>query len=236
MNTCVARPRTVRNRIEVSPRKHEPAYVTEAANDTKPAYHAAKRALDVVVSALALIALTPLFAVVALIVKLTSRGPVFFGQTRVGKDGREFRFYKFRSMVADAEARKAALLEQNDHGESVTFKMKRDPRITRIGRFIRKTSIDELPQLWSVLTGDMTLVGPRPAVPTEVAKYTPQQRKRLAVTPGLTCLWQVSGRGDLPFDRQVELDLEYIRSRSLWLDAKLLAKTVPAVLNGRGAY
>jgi len=183
-----------------------------------------------------LVLLAPLFAVVALLIKLTSRGPVLFAQNRVGKDGREFRFFKFRSMVVDAEAKKAELLNWNDHQDSITFKMKKDPRVTWIGKLIRRTSIDELPQVWNVLVGDMSLVGPRPAVPQEVAKYTPQERKRLAVTPGLTCIWQVSGRGNIPFDGQVAMDLDYIRNRSLWLDLTLLARTVPAVLSARCAY
>jgi lipopolysaccharide/colanic/teichoic acid biosynthesis glycosyltransferase len=200
------------------------------------AYQMAKRALDVSVAATMLVALTPLFAIIALLIKLGSRGPVFFSQTRVGKDGREFACFKFRSMVVNAEKLKADLLKKNDHKDSITFKMKRDPRVTWIGRIIRKTSIDELPQLWHVLTGGMSLVGPRPAVTAEVAKYTPMQSQRLAVAPGLTCIWQVSGRGNLPFDRQVELDIEYIRRQSFLFDLALIVKTVPAVLFGRGAY
>jgi len=200
------------------------------------AYLVAKRVTDVVVSATLIVALTPLFTLIAVLIKLTSTGPVIFAQWRIGKNGRPFRFYKFRSMVLDAENRKTSLLSQNDHTNSVTFKMRRDPRITWIGRIIRKGSIDELPQLWNVLEGEMTLVGPRPAVPAEVAQYTDYHRARLPVTPGLTCLWQVSGRGDLPFDRQVELDIEYIRRRSYWFDLILLARTVPTVLTGRGAY
>ena len=136
----------------------------------------------------------------------------------------------------DAEARKAALLARNDHGASVTFKMKRDPRVTRVGAVLRRTSLDELPQLWSVLRGDMSLVGPRPPVPSEVARYTPADRRRLDVRPGLTCLWQVSGRGDIPFPEQVELDAEYIESRGFWTDLRLLLRTIPAVVLGRGAY
>lgn len=195
-----------------------------------------KRAIDVTVALILLPLLLPLFAMVALFIKLTDGGPVLFWQKRVGRWGRVFPFPKFRSMVVNAEKLKTQLLEKNDHKSGVTFKMKRDPRITWIGRIIRKTSIDELPQLWCVLTGEMTLVGPRPPVPDEVAKYRLCERRRLEVVPGLTCLWQVSGRGDLPFDKQVELDLEYIRSQSLWLDLKICLMTVPAVLLGRGAY
>jgi lipopolysaccharide/colanic/teichoic acid biosynthesis glycosyltransferase len=199
-------------------------------------YAVAKRTTDLLGAGFLLILLMPLFAAIALTIKLTSRGPIFFSQWRVGEGGRRFRFYKFRSMVVDAEERKAALLAWNDHQDSITFKMKRDPRITLIGRWIRKGSIDELPQLWNVLKGDMSLVGPRPPVPSEVALYTEEEWQRLTVTPGLTCLWQVSGRGDLPFDRQVELDREYIRRRSWWFDCVLLLRTIPAVLTARGAY
>jgi lipopolysaccharide/colanic/teichoic acid biosynthesis glycosyltransferase len=139
-------------------------------------------------------------------------------------------------MVVNAEALKDTLLSQNVHKEGVTFKMKKDPRVTWIGGIIRKLSIDELPQLWCVLKGDMSLVGPRPPVPREVAQYSLADRRRLDVTPGLTCIWQVSGRGDIPFPQQVELDVQYIQSQSFWLDIKLLLKTIPAVLLGKGAY
>jgi lipopolysaccharide/colanic/teichoic acid biosynthesis glycosyltransferase len=196
----------------------------------------AKRFLDVTVSGSLLVVLAPLFALVALLIKATDRGPVLFWQTRVGRGGREFQFPKFRSMVPNAEGLLGTLLHQNHHKTGVTFKLKRDPRVTWIGRIIRKTSIDELPQLWCVLVGRMTLVGPRPALPREVAHYTPVECGRLAVTPGLTCLWQISGRGDIPFAQQVEMDLEYIEKQSLWLDLKILILTIPAVLTGRGAY
>jgi lipopolysaccharide/colanic/teichoic acid biosynthesis glycosyltransferase len=139
-------------------------------------------------------------------------------------------------MVVDAEAKKADLMKWNKHVNSITFKMCRDPRVTWVGRIMRKTSIDELPQLWNVLIGEMTLVGPRPAVVAEVQRYTAREQRRLAVTPGLTCIWQVSGRADLDFQQQVELDVRYIRERSLWLDFKLMLLTVPAVLSGKGAY
>jgi lipopolysaccharide/colanic/teichoic acid biosynthesis glycosyltransferase len=195
-----------------------------------------KRCLDVVGAAALLVALGPLFLIVALLIKLNDGGPVLFWQRRVGQWGRPFWFPKFRSMVVNAEQLKAQLLARNDHGSCVTFKMKRDPRITWIGRVIRKTSVDELPQLWCVLKGDMSLVGPRPPLPQEVAAYSLTQRRRLEVVPGLTCLWQISGRGDLPFPRQVDLDIEYIESRSLWVDLRILLRTVPAVLLGRGAY
>lgn len=197
---------------------------------------ALKRAIDIVAALTLLVCLAPLFAAIALAIKLTDRGPVLFWQTRVGRWGREFPFPKFRSMVVNAEKLKDALLAENQHKNSITFKMKRDPRVTWIGRIIRKLSIDELPQLWCVLKGDMSLVGPRPPVPREVAQYTLADRRRLDATPGLTCIWQVSGRGDIPFPQQVELDVQYIESQSLWFDVKLLLKTVPAVLLGKGAY
>lgn len=197
---------------------------------------ALKRGLDVLASGAGLIVLSPLFLLVALAIKLTDRGPVLFWQKRVGQWGREFPFPKFRSMVVNAEALKDQLLTENQHGQSVTFKMKKDPRITWIGRLIRRTSIDELPQLWCILKGDMSLVGPRPPVPREVALYTLRDRRRLDVIPGLTCIWQVEGRGDIPFEQQVEMDVAYIESQSFWNDIKLLLKTVPAVITGKGAY
>jgi len=195
-----------------------------------------KRFIDIAVSGVMLLALSPLFLFVAAAIKLTDRGPVLFWQTRVGKWGREFAFPKFRSMVVDAEKRKDAILDQSHHQDSVTFKMKKDPRVTWIGRIIRKLSVDELPQLWNVLKGDMSLVGPRPPVPGEVEQYSLADRRRLDVTPGLTSPWAVAGRGDIPFDAQVDLDVQYIESQSLWLDLKILFKTVPAVLFGKGAY
>ena len=195
-----------------------------------------KRLLDLVGSALLLIALSPVLLGIALWIKLDSPGPVLFRQTRVGRYGKYFSMWKFRSMYIDAEARKQALLAQNEMAGGVLFKMRNDPRITRVGRFIRRASIDELPQLWNVLMGDMSLVGPRPALPSEVNQYSLAERRRLDVIPGITCIWQVSGRSDIPFDQQVHLDVEYIESQSFWLDLKLLLLTVPAVLLGRGAY
>jgi len=195
-----------------------------------------KRLLDIIVCGSMLIFCFPIFLIIALLIKLTDRGPVLFWQSRVGQWGREFPFPKFRSMVMNAEALKDKLLASNDHKNGITFKMKKDPRITWIGRILRKTSMDELPQIWCVLRGDMSLVGPRPPVPREVALYTLSDRRRLDVKPGLTCIWQVSGRGDIPFDRQVELDVQYIESQSLWLDLVLLLKTAPAILIGKGAY
>ena len=195
-----------------------------------------KRTMDILLSCICILAAMPIFLLTALLVKLTSPGPIIFSQVRVGKYGRHFKFYKFRSMYIDAEARKAELLKLNESGDGVIFKMKHDPRITPVGRFIRKFSIDELPQLFNVLLGDMSLVGPRPPVPQEVAHYTLDERKRLNITPGITCLWQVSGRSELPFRQQMALDKEYIASRSAWKDFLILLKTIPAILTGRGAY
>ena len=195
-----------------------------------------KRILDIVLSLAALIVLTPLFIILAAAIKLTSPGPVFFVQIRVGRFGQTFSFYKFRSMYVDAEKRKAELLAANQSADGVIFKMKDDPRITPVGKLLRKTSMDELPQFLNVLFGDMSLVGPRPPVPSEVAQYSLEDRKRLNVRPGLTCLWQVSGRSDSPFHRQVALDKEYIGSRSLKHDLLILLRTIPAILSGRGAY
>ena len=196
-----------------------------------------KRLLDVLGSVAALLMLSPLLVLTALAIKLEDpSGPVFYFQTRVGQWGRTFRFPKFRSMLSNADQLKDTLLAENQHGDSVTFKMKDDPRITRTGRIIRRFSIDELPQIFCVLRGEMSLVGPRPALPREVALYTFADRRRLDAKPGLTCIWQVSGRGDIPFPQQVMLDEQYINSKSLWMDLKLLLKTIPAVLSGRGAY
>lgn len=197
---------------------------------------ALKRAVDLLITVPAILLSLPLMAAIAAAIKLTDRGPVLFWQTRVGKWGREFDFPKFRSMCVDAEAKKRALLAANDHGDNVTFKMKHDPRVTTVGRVIRRLSLDELPQLWCVLRGEMSLVGPRPPVPSEVAQYTLSDRRRLDAVPGLTCLWQVGGRGTVPFPQQVEMDVDYIDRQSLMTDVRILLKTVPAVLTGRGAY
>jgi lipopolysaccharide/colanic/teichoic acid biosynthesis glycosyltransferase len=170
-----------------------------------------------------------------LAIKLTSGGNVLFRQTRCGLNGRFFTLYKFRTMVEDAEERRAGLLHLNEMKGGPVFKLKSDPRVTWFGRFLRRYSLDELPQLWNVLRGDMSLVGPRPPIPEEVAQYQRWQRRRLAMKPGLTCLWQVSGRNELDFDRWMQLDLEYIDSWSPWLDFKILLRTIPAVLSGKGA-
>ena len=194
-----------------------------------------KRTLDILLSGIALALLSPLFLLIALLIKLEDRGPVFFAQTRVGQFGREFRMFKFRSMCMDAEQRLKDLLAKNQHKQGVTFKLKNDPRITRVGRLLRKFSLDELPQFYNVFKGDMSLVGPRPPVPREVALYSQSDRRRLAVKPGITCIWQVSGRAEIDFKGQVQLDVQYIESQRTSTDLRILAKTVPAVISGRGA-
>jgi exopolysaccharide biosynthesis polyprenyl glycosylphosphotransferase len=195
----------------------------------------AKRTLDVVGSAAGLVVLSPVFLIVALAIKLSSRGPMLFAQERCGLGGIPFRFYKFRTMVADAEQRKQALEHLNEMRGPI-FKIRRDPRITGLGRVLRKLSLDELPQLWNVLRGDMSLVGPRPPTPDEVVRYTPRQVQRLSVMPGITGLWQVSGRNEIAdFERWIDLDLEYAQTGSLWLDLRILMKTVLVVVLLRGA-
>ncbi|MCK4234928.1 sugar transferase [candidate division WOR-3 bacterium] len=193
-----------------------------------------KGIFDRVFSFIMLILLFPLFFMVAVLIKLTSKGPVFFRQVRCGVNGRKFIFYKFRTMVEDAEKRKSELTHLNV--KKIVFKISEDPRITKIGRFLRKTSIDELPQLYNVFKGDMSLVGPRPPVPQEVELYEDWQRRRLSMKPGLTCLWQVDGRSELDFDDWMKLDLEYIDTWTLSLDMKILLRTIPAVLSTKGAY
>lgn len=198
-------------------------------------YNFIKRAVDILISLLGIILLSPLFLIVAIIIKLDSRGNAIFRQIRIGKDGRPFVFYKFRTMKHGAEKLKDHLQHLSDI-KGPAFKIKKDPRITRVGRFLRKSSIDELPQLFNVLKGDMTLVGPRPPLPEEVKKYGRREKRRLKVKPGLTGLWQVSGRNDISFLEWMELDLYYIEHRSIVLDLKILIRTIPAVLSGKGAY
>ncbi len=194
-----------------------------------------KRALDVIGSCAALIALSPLLALLAALVRLDG-GPAIFAQTRVGRHGREFKMFKFRSMRPDAEKLLAELLAANKHEVGVTFKIKDDPRITRMGRWMRRYSLDELPQFYNVFLGNMSLVGPRPPVPREVALYTLADRRRLSVKPGITCIWQISGRAEIDFPGQVKLDVSYIESQSLANDLKILVQTPRAVVFGSGAY
>jgi exopolysaccharide biosynthesis polyprenyl glycosylphosphotransferase len=194
-----------------------------------------KRAFDVLASSIALVLLAPVIAVLAVLVKLSSPGPVFYRSTRVGRGGRPFTFYKLRSMVKDADLKRRNLAHMNE-ADGPVFKIARDPRITGIGRFMRSTSLDEVPQFWNILKGDMSLVGPRPPIPEEVAQYEPWQLRRLDVLPGLTCLWQISGRSRIGFQEWMRLDLEYIRHQSFRLDLKILLRTIPAVLSREGAY
>ncbi|TLF40543.1 sugar transferase [Lacticaseibacillus zeae] len=195
-----------------------------------------KRCFDVIVSSLSLVLLSGVFLVIALLIKLDDpRGKVFYSQTRLGKDGREFQMWKFRSMVANADKMVDKLLSKNDV-DGAMFKIKSDPRITRVGRVLRKYSLDELPQFYNVLRGDMSLVGPRPPLPREVANYTSYDRQRLMVIPGITGLWQVSGRSDLSFEEMVALDLRYIEHACFFQDIKILFKTVSVVIHPNGAY
>ncbi|MFB7138935.1 sugar transferase [Gottfriedia sp. NPDC056225] len=195
-----------------------------------------KRLIDLLGAFLGLLVLLPVFIVVAIIIKLEDpKGPVFFYQARVGKNGKEFKMYKFRSMVTDAEERLKELLQHNEVSGAM-FKMKDDPRITWIGKFIRKTSIDELPQFFNVLLGDMSLVGPRPPLPREVAEYTDYDKQRLLVTPGCTGLWQVSARNSVGFDEMVQLDLTYIINRSIIYDIQIIIKTVGVLLGSKNAF
>jgi lipopolysaccharide/colanic/teichoic acid biosynthesis glycosyltransferase len=197
-----------------------------------------RRSLDILVTGTGLALLMPLFALVALAIRLDSKGPIFFAQERIGEGGRRFRMWKFRTMVINAEALKDELAKQHAAAvvDGVRFKLMRDPRVTRVGRVLRKFSIDELPQLFNVLRGDMTLIGPRPPVWREVARYDNRALRRLEVKPGLTCLWQVRGRSDLTFDQQVQLDIEYVDRVTPLEELRILLETVPAVLLGKGAY
>ncbi|MDT2047784.1 sugar transferase [Priestia flexa] len=199
-------------------------------------YRYTKRSTDIVGSLAGIIVLSFLFLVISVWIKIEDpRGPVFFSQKRVGKNGKEFNMYKFRSMVTDAEERLKELLALNETTGAM-FKMKNDPRVTRVGRFIRKTSIDELPQLFNVLKGDMSLVGPRPPLPREVDEYTSYDKQRLFVVPGCTGLWQVSGRSNIGFKEMVELDLQYIQTRSLLVDVKIIFKTILVLFGSKDAF
>jgi len=192
-----------------------------------------KRLFDIVFSFIALIILAPIFAIVAIMIKATSKGPVFFKQERGGLNGRKFMLYKFRTMVVDAEAKLKDVLAYNEMDGPV-FKLTNDPRLTKVGKFLRKFSVDELPQLWNVLKEDMSIVGPRPPIPAEIDKYANWQRRRLSMMPGITCLWQVKGRNNIDFEAWMRFDLEYIDNWSLWLDCKIILQTIPVVLFGIG--
>lgn len=200
-----------------------------------PVYMFCKRAMDIIGSLAGLILLSPLLLIIAIAIKIEDpKGSIFFAQQRCGKDNKLFPMYKFRSMVSNAEELLEELMEHNEMDGPV-FKIKDDPRITKVGKFIRKTSVDELPQLFNILRGDMSIVGPRPAIPHEVAEYNDYQRQRLLVKPGLTCIWQVSGRNSIGFDEWMEMDLEYITTRSLWMDIKLIFKTVGVLFGDENA-
>ncbi len=209
---------------------HDPLFPVKEVS-----YASAKRVFDVVVSCALLLIALPIMLITAIAIKITSRGPVFFKQVRVGEGGRFFWCYKFRSMCTDAESKKDQLMHLNEASGPV-FKIKNDPRVTRVGSIIRKLSVDELPQFFNVLKGEMSVVGPRPPVLREVEEYTAFERGRLAVKPGITCLWQVSGRSNISFERWVQLDLDYIETMSLKNDVRILIRTVPAVLKGSGAH
>ena len=194
-----------------------------------------KRAFDIIASLLGLIILSPIFLVCAIAIYIEDGGPVIFKQDRNGKDGKIFRMYKFRSMCKNAEELHKELLKMNEL-DGPAFKMKDDPRLTRVGKFIRKTSLDELPQLVNILKGEMSVVGPRPLPTYETEQCTPYQNQRLKVKPGLTCYWQCSGRSDIPFDEWMELDLKYIKEANIWIDIKIICRTALSVLGKRGAY
>lgn len=196
---------------------------------------AAKRLVDILISSLGFLILMPLGVVIAILVKLDSEGPVLYKQARIGKGGKQFTMYKFRSMFKSAD-KMLANLDHLNEAEGPVFKIRKDPRVTRIGGLLRKSSLDELPQIINVIKGNMSLVGPRPPLPNEVAKYNDYQYMRLSIKPGITCIWQIQGRSNISFDQWVELDLEYIRNQSLWLDFKILLKTIPAVIKGNGAW
>ena len=198
-------------------------------------YLVLKRLMDIVGASLGLLLASPIMLIVAILIKFEDpKGPIFFSQVRNGAYPKTFKMYKFRSMYIDAEERLEELMHLNEQS-GPAFKIKDDPRITKVGKLIRKTSLDELPQLFNVLKGDMSLVGPRPAIPREIEQYTPYQMQRLLVKPGLTCIWQVSGRNNIGFDEWVELDIEYIKTRNLWLDIKLILMTIPAMLGDENA-
>jgi lipopolysaccharide/colanic/teichoic acid biosynthesis glycosyltransferase len=230
------------NREVVATRQQEPRRNDLATPDwlepvdKRRGYAVLKRFLDIVGGLTGLLLLSPLLLVVAAIIKLFEGGPVLYRHTRIGLQGQEFTCYKFRTMVPNADGMKSDIQHGNHHDDDRSFKIRSDPRVTPFGLWLRRTSIDEVPQLWNVVKGDMSLVGPRPPIPEEVSRYTLADMRRLLVKPGLTCIWQVSGRSELAFPIQLHLDLQYIKHRSLLLDLKLILLTIPAVLSRRGAY
>lgn len=210
-------------------------YVPSVPVEETLVFRMVKRAFDLIVASAALIVFAPLMIVVSILIVMEDKGPILYRQPRIGRYGVPFWFYKFRSMRVDADRIRAELLKHSD-AQGAAFKMKNDPRITRIGRFIRKFSVDEMPQLFSVLAGHMSIVGPRPHLAVEVSTYTPEQCGRLLVRPGLLCLREIKGRSNLSFDEWIRLDLEYVATRSLWTDLKIFCLAIPAVLKGDGAY
>lgn len=213
-----------------------PATDATVADITDPfGYRVTKRAFDLIVGSGILLLLLPVIPLVALMIRFDSEGPVFYRQQRIGMGGRPFRFYKFRSMRADSDRLRADLEARNELTGPV-FKIKNDPRVTAVGQFLRRSSLDEIPQIFNVLKGDMSIVGPRPALPGEVARYEAWHRRRLDVKPGITCLWQVAGRSHVDFDEWMRLDIEYMSRRSLRTDVAIFVKTIPAVIARRGAY
>jgi len=208
---------------------------TDFTINNSAVYAGAKRVFDFVIGIVALILLIPIFPLIALMIKLDTRGPVFFKQDRVGRNGKIFKFYKFRSMLYGADRQKKALEDQNEQDGPV-FKIKSDPRITSVGKFLRRSSLDEIPQILNVIKGDMSIVGPRPPLPSEVAGYQPWHRRRLEVKPGITCLWQISGRSQIGFNEWMRLDMEYLKTRSFRADLLIFLKTIPAVIARKGAY
>lgn len=216
--------------------KNQEAFYQKVDTSEGKFYLISKRIIDIVCAIIGIVLLSPLFLVVALLIKLEDyKAPILFNQNRLGKDGKKFHMYKFRSMVSNAEKIKFTLMEKNE-ADGPVFKIKDDPRVTKLGKFIRKTSIDELPQLFNVLKGEMSLVGPRPPLPEEVEQYSSYEKQRLNVIPGLTCYWQVSGRSNIGFDEWVELDLKYIKERSFLLDIKLIFKTVRVLFGSKNAF
>lgn len=210
--------------------------LTLEVENQKIAYLISKRLFDIFGAIIGLVVLSIILVVVALLIKIEDpKGPIFFSQKRIGKNGKEFKMYKFRSMVTDAEAKLEELLKYNDV-DGAMFKMKDDPRVTKVGKFIRKTSMDELPQLFNVLKGDMSLVGPRPPLPREVVEYTSYHMQRLLVTPGCTGVWQASARNSVGFEEMVEMDLYYIRNRGFWFDLKIIFKTIMVLFGSKNAY
>ncbi|MDV6379952.1 sugar transferase [Pediococcus pentosaceus] len=221
--------------MEIKMVENKKVLVDEQAQNQRYVYRFFKRMLDIVASVIGLIVLSPVFLIVSLAIKAEDRGPIFYSQVRLGKGQRPFKMYKFRSMIVDADKKLEKLLKQNEV-EGAMFKMKEDPRITRVGRFIRKHSLDELPQLWNVLVGDMSLVGPRPPLEREVVDYSEYDKQRLIVKPGCTGFWQVTARNDVDFEGMVRLDLEYIKRSSILFDIGILFRTVTIVFKPNGAY